>query len=204
MLITILCYVSPNPLTGTIVPCSWASIRVFVYFSIDIDECTMEGYKNCSQTCTNTEGSYQCSCHDGYAMDPLDIYACRGMLSSFNVWCHVIVLQTAVIIDVDECSIGQHNCNQNAECTNTIGSFICTCRTGYEGNGLFCQGLIMTKSCQWYRYLITLSITYIVVDAVLIGSISGSTLVIGVVFASLLCICCILYRFRVTKISSDK
>ena len=49
--------------------------------SIDIDECISEGFKNCSQNCTNTEGSYLCSCVGGYAMDPLEAQNCQGMLS---------------------------------------------------------------------------------------------------------------------------
>ena len=47
-------------------------------FSIDIDECTSDDFKNCSQNCTNTEGSYQCSCYSGYAMDPSDSHTCQG------------------------------------------------------------------------------------------------------------------------------
>ena len=35
--------------------------KEFDYFSLDIDEC-VEMTDNCEQTCTNTLGSYQCSC----------------------------------------------------------------------------------------------------------------------------------------------
>ena len=37
------------------------------YFSIDINEC-VEGLSICSQVCTNTVGSYTCSCHPGYTL----------------------------------------------------------------------------------------------------------------------------------------
>ena len=43
-------------------------------------------------------------------------------------------------LDVDECSDGSHNCNANAICTNSEGSFTCTCNSGYSGNGLNCEG----------------------------------------------------------------
>lgn len=45
--------------------------------------------------------------------------------------------------DIDECSIGSHNCDINAECSNTNGSFLCVCKTGYTGNGTTCTGILI-------------------------------------------------------------
>ena len=42
--------------------------------------------------------------------------------------------------DVNECHNGEHNCDANAHCNNTIGSFNCTCLQGYLGDGLQCSG----------------------------------------------------------------
>ena len=42
--------------------------------------------------------------------------------------------------DIDECEKGSHDCHINANCTNTAGSYNCTCRPGYTGNGSICQG----------------------------------------------------------------
>ena len=43
--------------------------------------------------------------------------------------------------DVDECAMGIDNCDSNAECMNTEGSFNCTCNPGYTGDGLLCNGM---------------------------------------------------------------
>ena len=40
-----------------------------------------------------------------------------------------------IIIDVNECEAGTHTCDENAECTNTEGSFNCTCQSFYFGDG---------------------------------------------------------------------
>eukprot|EP00058_Branchiostoma_floridae_P012045 XP_002597533.1 hypothetical protein BRAFLDRAFT_219757 [Branchiostoma floridae] len=42
--------------------------------------------------------------------------------------------------DVDECTTGSHDCDVNANCTNTIGSFDCRCVVGYQGDGKTCSG----------------------------------------------------------------
>ena len=44
--------------------------------------------------------------------------------------------------DVDECLTSTHNCDSNAACTNTVGSFFCTCSPGYSGDGMICAGAL--------------------------------------------------------------
>ena len=45
-----------------------------------------------------------------------------------------------ILTDIDECSTKTHNCNLNANCTNTDGSFKCVCKEGYTGDGKSCNG----------------------------------------------------------------
>ena len=42
--------------------------------------------------------------------------------------------------DIDECAEGSHNCSMYAVCTDTEGSFNCTCNPGFEGDGVNCTG----------------------------------------------------------------
>ena len=50
-----------------------------------------------------------------------------------------------LIPDIDECSPSNKKCHSDAyaSCTNSIGSFTCSCNRGYTGNGTFCQGKLV-------------------------------------------------------------
>src|SRR5204863_9235987 len=43
--------------------------------------------------------------------------------------------------DINECTAGAHNCDINATCANTIGSFSCACSAGYAGDGVSCAAV---------------------------------------------------------------
>ena len=40
----------------------------------------------------------------------------------------------------NECATGTHDCDSNADCSNTPGGFSCACRPGYSGDGITCRG----------------------------------------------------------------
>ena len=42
--------------------------------------------------------------------------------------------------DIDECIEETDNCDDNAACTNTDGTFTCLCEPGFSGDGLQCDG----------------------------------------------------------------
>ena len=68
--------------------------------------------------------------------------------------------------DVDECTLNTDNCDINAECTNTVGSFECDCNDGYAGTGVTCTGIYLVtinkkqpvcnivKRIAWLHYII--------------------------------------------------
>ncbi len=45
-----------------------------------------------------------------------------------------------IFTDLDECENEEHDCDLNAQCNNTFGSYNCTGLNGYVGDGLNCSG----------------------------------------------------------------
>ena len=43
-------------------------------------------------------------------------------------------------LDEDECTSGATDCREGASCVNTIGSYSCTCKAGFSGDGTTCEG----------------------------------------------------------------
>ena len=49
----------------------------------------------------------------------------------------------SMTIDIDECATNQHNCSERMDCRNTVGSYECMCKEGYNFSMGFeeeCQG----------------------------------------------------------------
>ena len=49
----------------------------------------------------------------------------------------------SLYIDIDECALGTHNCAHS--CSNSLGSYTCSCRDGFElgQDGRTCKGTIL-------------------------------------------------------------
>ncbi|XP_052806264.1 fibulin-1-like [Mya arenaria] len=113
----------------------------------DIDECS-SGTARCSHTCTNTQGSFTCSCRSGYSLGsdrrtcydldecsaatPKCNHTCTNTQGSFRCLCKsgfTLASDGRTCSDDDECNDQTHLCDHN--CTNEEGAFSCSCRTGY-------------------------------------------------------------------------
>ena len=56
------------------------------------------------------------------------------------------------ILDVDECALASTNdCSTNADCVNTVGSYNCTCKSGFAGDGNTCTGI---KDNNFYSFTV--------------------------------------------------
>ena len=44
--------------------------------------------------------------------------------------------------DTDECVAAPGKCHNKAACNNTHGSYVCTCKSGYIGDGRNCTGTV--------------------------------------------------------------
>ena len=115
------------------------SVLQDMHIIIDTNECAMMN-GNCSQMCFNTIGSYVCSCNNGYQLGTNN-RTCDGM----SIWplndginCLDFLLY---LPDINECLINNGLCSTS--CTNTIGSYFCSCSSGYQLNadGTTCNGM---------------------------------------------------------------
>ena len=109
------------------------------FFSLsDVNECAINN-GGCEQICNNTIGSFICTCDTGYQLDE------NGMNCSGKIWIDfeqqlsdVDSVCTALHVDINECERDEDNCHENANCTNTEGSYTCSCNPGYTGDGVTC------------------------------------------------------------------
>ena len=111
-------------------------------------------------TCTDTIGSFDCTCNSGFEGNGVN---CTSMYASLKICCvkfnkltitadscvYCAVIQTlfSSCSDINECELSSLNdCDGNADCIDTIGSYNCSCNPGYEGDGFNCTGYTI----MWY------------------------------------------------------
>ena len=78
---------------------------------------------------------------------------------------------------MDECTRELDNCHRetNATCTDTIGSFMCTCSPGFTGNGTYCTGvykgmIIFVRNTYNFFLQILMNVLSILITAILMHS----------------------------------
>ena len=55
-----------------------------------------------------------------------------------------LLLFSVFFADINECEGSGNNCDTNAICANTIGSYECSCKEGFTGDGIQCEGIIFS------------------------------------------------------------
>ena len=66
-----------------------------------------------------------------------------------NILFHFLLLhhRFANFVDINECTKSPSVCHQNANCTNTDGSYACRCSKGYSGDGkVDCTGTVLLRN----------------------------------------------------------
>ena len=143
---------SPSPSPSPSLPLSLS------YCSPDINECRY-GTHSCDDNaeCRNTPGSYTCTCNDGFSGDGFTCTArqsakplvcgpgykpwgqrCMGKSNTLISSKSTKYWGSCCVADINECREGRHRCSRNAYCSNTLGSYTCTCASGYTGDGFTC------------------------------------------------------------------
>ena len=122
---------------------------------MDFDECTLATSCDRNAICSNTEGSYTCSCYDGFHGDgklcqegecdsEKHCPALKKCVSPTTNECEckqgLITNDDESCQDIDECS-NQKACPKNSTCQNGIGSFTCHCNKGLKYIDGFCADI---------------------------------------------------------------
>ncbi|XP_078574846.1 uncharacterized protein LOC144861038 isoform X2 [Branchiostoma floridae x Branchiostoma japonicum] len=91
---------------------------------------------NCQTVCSPGEFGPNCAntchCADGDSVCPADTGVCTTG-GCADGW-----VGGSCKTDVDECDTDVDNCHIYATCSNSAGSFNCSCNLGYQGNGTSC------------------------------------------------------------------
>ncbi|XP_048051013.1 adhesion G protein-coupled receptor E5-like isoform X2 [Megalobrama amblycephala] len=82
---------------------------------VDEDECETPSQCGDNAQCINTNGSYYCTCDEGFRSNTPNFTADKGQC-----------------LDINECFNKKVECSGEKECVNTSGSYNCTCPKGYR------------------------------------------------------------------------
>ena len=75
----------------------------------------------------------------------------KPCISLFDMIC------VTLLVDENECTKNSSICGKNANCKNTLGSYKCSCKHGYNGNP--CEGIVSEHFCLHLMWMIKCLIT---------------------------------------------
>ena len=125
---------------------------------VDINECLTVGRCGTASagTCTNTLGSYVCSCSAGYQLSGgvcvdrnectatpgiCGLGSCSNSTGSYSCSCPVgYAFNGTTCVVTNACLAGTDDCSADATCSVFAFAFFCTCNAGYTGIGTAANG----------------------------------------------------------------
>jgi len=112
-------------------------MALHVCLSSDINECS-SGIHSCDENaaCSNTNGSYSCHCNTGWSGSGFNCTSTRSLKAT--TMCMYDCDVSLFYEDIDECGLSIDGCAEDATCSDTEGSYECTCDTGFTGDGFNC------------------------------------------------------------------
>ena len=127
--------------------------------NIDINECDDDN-GGCDHVCTNTAGSYECSCNSGYSL-ALDNKGCSR--KSITLWSSLISCFSKANCD--------DSCNNCLSCTSPD---LCSCEAGWTGDDC-CDGTFLLL---WINSQCTLVIQILMNVTVIMEIVSRTVIIL--------------------------
>lgn len=126
---------------------SWILKHIFQFETVDIDECA-EGLDTCGdEICYNQPGGYSCATPPApITRKPLTT-ALPAPSSNQRCIDGTRYVRNRGCVDINECRELEDACSSNEECINTMGSYTCTCKTGFRRDNLT-QACVDINECQ--------------------------------------------------------
>jgi len=117
----------------------------------NIDDCASQPCQN-GGVCVDGVADFTCQCPTGFAGElcEINVNGCQdspcqhggectdGVDPPFTCACPDGYTGTLCELNVNECATGDHDCDGNATCADTDGSYVCTCKAGWQGDGTSC------------------------------------------------------------------
>ena len=77
-----------------------------------------------------------------YVSVAIYVHECVTATCSVLQFINKSLIFSYLLPDIDEC-LGDNDCLDYANCTNSIGSYSCVCKEGFTGDGTNCTGMLL-------------------------------------------------------------